>query len=120
MKTKNHVDKYLVSKICGNEVEFVFTEEDEPDYISQFWDVSFVKTPKGRRKHIAQMVEEFDINKKLKQISFSFTDRVTTIEKNTVKRVLIESGSLGMSAINLLKLREVDGFIVSFVHEDGK
>ena len=120
MKLRKPINKYLISKICGNEIEFVFTEEDEPDYISQFWNVSFVKTPKGRRKHIAQMVEDFDINKKLERITFSFINRVTTIEKNTIKKVLIELGSLGMSAINLLKLHGVDGFVVDFVSEDIK
>lgn len=69
-------------KIQNREIELVFAKEEEPNYIYHVRTVKFVKTPKGRRKLLAEVLEEFDPNtKKIKSISFDMSNTKTTRER---------------------------------------
>jgi len=118
MKIKQPNNKYICETIYGNVVEFIFEEKNEPDYITKYWTVQFTKTPKGRKKIIAEIVEEFDPDdKRVIHISLYFNDSVTNKERTKIKRYLTDGlNGLSKVMVNAIELHPcIDGFVIDFV-----
>ncbi len=114
-------------EIDGREVRSIFIkEEDREDGSFEYiWIIDFIKTPKGRRKRLLEVREEFDENLLLSKISLSFNH----IRSSQERRLLLDHLSDSMSSDpdesnhfdvqmwEMLRLRfivDIDSFFVSF------
>lgn len=78
-------------KIQNNEIELVFDREEEPDYVCRCWIVRFVKTPKGRRKHLVEISETSDLSEKTLRISLDMNNTKTAQERSKLIAYLMNN-----------------------------
>lgn len=92
-------------KIQGSEVEFIHTKANEVDCVYNYWTIQFVKTPKGRRKILGEIHEEFDpTSGKLDFISFSFDGTKTKREIREILSYLLKKMSFNSITAWVLRL----------------
>lgn len=99
-------------KIQDSEVEFIHTRANEADVVEgndtcvyNYWIIQFIKTPRGRRKILGEIQEEFyPTSKKLDNMSFSFDGTKTNRERRKILGYLLEKMSFNSITTWVLQL----------------
>lgn len=92
-------------KIQNSEIEIMKTIENEPDCYSRQWTVQFIKTPRGRKKKLGYISEEFDTDSpEVIEISILFDEIKNAKEQKKILNYLIDNFSFHSQTLAVLQL----------------